>query len=349
MNKFLLASLAAAALLTSLPASAQTPLFSENSELQAIIESPLSTLVRQSARNTDPHPATFSLNGDQTFSIQLSARGVSRRTRGICSFPPLRLDFEGDAVRGTSMRGQNRLKLVTRCRPGLDYEQMVVLEYLAYRMFNEITPLSFRVRPLVITYRDAEGRRREEEQFNFVIEGASDMARRNERRVELEVLPGVVRYAELDARAASEYALFQYMIGNLDWDMATAAEGEESCCHNSKLIATSQEARVNVIPVPYDFDASGLVNAPYAAPPERFGLRDVRQRYYRGLCRFNDHVPAAIETMQARRSAINALIANEPRLSASRRTSTQRYIDDFYEIIADPARVQRQLIANCRG
>jgi len=351
MKRLLLAGFAAVTLLAAAPATAQTPLFSENTDAEAVIEGPLNTIIRQAARNTDAHPATFTLTSagaPLVLNIELSARGVSRRTLGICTFPPLRLNFEGQAVRGTAMRGQNQLKLVTQCRSGSQYEQMIALEYLAYRIYNEITPYSFRVRPINVTFRDSDGRRAEERQWNFLLEHESDLARRNERRVALDVAAGEVRFAQLDPAAATQYALFQFMIGNLDWDMVQA-HGERACCHNTRLLATSAESRERIIPAPYDFDSSGLVNAPYAVPPEQFGLRSVRQRYYRGLCRFNEQVPAAIATFQSRRDAINALIAADPRLNDSRRQSTQRYIDEFYEIIADPAQVQRQIIGRCRG
>lgn len=67
------------------------------------------------------------------------------------------------------LQGQHRLKLVTNCRPSRNYEQITVHEYLAYRLYNEITPYSYRVRPVRVD-RDTEGRRREETQFNFLIE-----------------------------------------------------------------------------------------------------------------------------------------------------------------------------------
>jgi hypothetical protein len=157
-----------------------------------------------------------------------------------------------------------------------------------------------------------------------------------------------VRANQLDGQATARYALFQYMISNPDWDMLFARPDADDCCHNSKLLAASQEARTAVIPVPYDFDSSGLADAPYAGVPESLPVRDVRQRYYRGYCRHNGELPAAIAHFQSRREAINAVIANEPRLSDSRRQSTRRYIDDFFELIADPARVDSQLIRRCR-
>jgi hypothetical protein len=114
------------------------------------------------------------------------------------------------------------------------------------------------------------------------------------------------------------------------------------------LLAASETARSGLIPAPYDFDSSGFVDAPYAASPENLRMRNVRERYYRGYCRHNGQVPAAIALFQSRRAAINAVIAAETRLSEQRRQTAQRYIDSFFDVIGDPERVQRQLIDRCR-
>lgn len=328
-------------------ASAQHPLFADNSEIQIVLEAPLNTLIRASERSTDPYPAvaTVIANGaSERFDIQLSARGVSRRTGDLCTFPPLRLDF--DQTRGTFMQGQNRLKLVTRCRNGGSFERLTVLEYMSYRLYNEITPLSFRVRPVTVTYRSTDGRR-EESQFNFLIEDVDDVARRNNGLVALDVIANEVRSSQLDAQQSAIYGLFQYMIGNLDWDMVSGHAGEE-CCHNSKLIAVSAETRVNVIPVPYDFDFSGLVDAPYASPPEGINISSVRTRHYRGLCRHNEQVPAAAELFRSRRAQIFAVIDGETRLTENARNNARRYVEQFYEVLDDPARFNRNIIEGCR-
>ncbi|MFO1016047.1 MAG: hypothetical protein U1E03_00485 [Hyphomonadaceae bacterium] len=335
----------------SVPASAQTRLFSDDSEIQLTIEGPLGSLVRASRRNTDAVPAVVTVTvpggAAERFDIQLSPRGFSRRTGGFCTFPPLRLDFAGDAVRGTEMRGQNKLKLVTRCRPGASYEQLNVLEYTAYRLYNEITPLSFRVRPARVTYRDTDRNRREDTQFNFLIEDDSDMARRNGRLVPLQVPTGEVRSSQLDPEATAVYTLFQYMIGNLDWDAVNGHPGDD-CCHNSKFVAATAETRTNVRPVPYDFDFSGFVNAPYATPPEGIELPNIRTRLYRGYCRYNDQLPAAIALFQSRRAAILAVVDNETRLTDASRRYARGYLEGFFDIIDDPDRVQRALIDRCR-
>jgi len=336
-----------AALCMSAPATAQTRLFSDDSELPIIVEGPLNDLVRRAARSTDPFPAVLTIE-NQRFDMELSARGFSRRTRGICHFPPLRIDLSGPGAsrRDTIMQGQNRLKLVTRCRSSATYEQLIVLEYLTYRLYNEITPLSYRVRAVRTTYRDAGGNRREDVQFNFLIEDVDDLASRN-RLEAIDVQSGEVPSSQLNPMQASIVGMFQYMIGNLDWDMVQGPPGEE-CCHNGKLIAANETARQNVMPVPYDFDYSGFVNAPYAVPPEGSPVRQVRQRYYRGLCRFNEHAPAAAEHFRQRRDRLYAVIAAETRLSEDRRAAARQYIEGFFEILDDPQRFQRQVLDNCR-
>lgn len=326
------------------PASAQTRLFSESTELLIVIEGPIGDLVRRGARNTDPAPAAMTVEG-QRYDIELSPRGFSRRTLGICQFPPLRVNLSGTR-QGTILQEQNKLKLVTRCRPGASYEQLTILEYTAYRLFNEITPMSYRVRPVRVTYRDTVGRRREETQFNFFIEDSSDLARRN-RRAEIVVQSREVASSQLDPQQAAIVGLFQFMIGNLDWDMVEGLTGDD-CCHNGKLFAATETSRENVVPVPYDFDYSGFVNAPYAVPPQGLPVQNVRQRYYRGLCRHNDQLQAAAEVFRTRRAQLYAVIEGETRLTEARRTAARGYIEDFYEVLDDPQRFQRQVIENCR-
>lgn len=326
------------------PASAQTALFSDNSELAMVIEGPIGDLVRRAPRSTEPVTAAITLE-NRSFDIELSPRGISRRTLGICDFPPLRLNLLG-ARQGTILQEQNKLKLVTRCRRGAAYEQLIVLEYTAYRIYNEITPLSYRVRPVRVTYRDNARRRREETQFNFLIEDSSDLARRN-RRAELQVPPRTVASSQLDPQQAAIVGLFQYMIGNLDWDMVDGPAGDD-CCHNGKLFAATAASRESVVPVPYDFDASGFVNAPYAAPPVGLSVSSVRQRLYRGYCRYNDQARAAAELFRARRDRIYAVIDSETRLTEARRNSTRNYIEAFYEILDNPQRFENQVIEECR-
>jgi hypothetical protein len=172
------------------------------------------------------------------------------------------------------------------------------------------------------------------------------MARRN-NRVALEIETRTATIEQLDGEAAARVALFEFMVGNLDYDMLQSASGRD-CCHNVRLLASSETSRASLVPVPYDFDHTGLVNAPYALPPEGLDARNVRDRLYRGYCAHNAHLPAAISLFQSRREALNGVIASETRLSDGRRQTAQRYIDAFFDVIANSGAVQRELVGRCR-
>ncbi len=64
-------------------------------------------------------------------------------------------------------------------------------------------------------------------------------------------------------------SMFEYMIGNTDWDL--------SMIRNVKTIRAPDSGKI--ILIPYDFDFSGLVSAPYASPSSETGLRSVRERF----------------------------------------------------------------------
>ncbi len=323
-----------------------TPLFSSNSTLYITIEAPLRTIQRNAARSTDAHEGVLYLGEDESeaFPIAVSARGLTRRAAGICNFPPLRINFDRSErpLDGTVFEGQNRLKLVTHCQSSTRYQQYYILEYLAYRIYNELTPHSFRVRPLEVTYRDSEGNA-SFTRFGFFIEDVDDLAERNGLE-EVEARGGVP-FDRLDPDAAALGALFQYMIGNLDWDFAAGPAGED-CCHNARLIGRSETAP-GLVPVPYDFDYSGLVDAPYAVPPAQFRMRSVTQRRYRGLCRFNDSLSNAVVRVFERQDAIMQLIEQETRLTGRTRRRAASYIQSFYQIVGDARDYQSSIVNRC--
>lgn len=334
--------------------AADLHLFSDDAPLRLTITAPLPALVRAArySASTNPYPATLTLTDDggapQSFAIQLSPRGHTRRSSGFCEFPPLLVTFDKKAVHGTLFRGQHKLKLVTYCRTPPDYEQRIVLEYLAYRIYNLITPMSFRVRAAEVTYRKDEtdaGVTR----FSYLIEDIGDVADRNGREP-LKAASHQVSLAQLDAHAAVRGALFEYMIGNLDWDFLASLPGQ-SCCHNSRFVAAPDATPATasaVVPVPYDYDWSGFVDLPYAGPPPSIPVDRLTDRYYRGYCAMSAEVPSVIEEYKAQRAAIMALIDAEPHLNAAFRAKTDRFMDGFFAVLDDPKRVQREVTGHCR-
>ena len=315
------AAFAALASSPALAANAPTPLFASDQPLHVTIKGPMSALV--SDRSDKARGGTLALAGSpDVYPIALSARGITRRQGDICQFPPLRVDFEGKP--SGLFAGQNRLKLVTHCRKSADFQQKVLLEYAAYRLYNVLTPLSFRARLATIDYVDDSGRPYVT-RTGFFLEDIDDVGARN--GMVKPRTPDRVPLATIEPAAAARFALFNYMIGNLDWSMRAGPVGE-GCCHNGRLLSAA--GGTVLTPVPYDFDFSGLVDAPYATPPEGFRIRNVRERVYRGYCAHGAQAQAVAAEMAARRGELIATLSAIPGLEERTRARAAAYLDGFY-------------------
>jgi hypothetical protein len=140
--------------------------------------------------------------------------------------------------------------------------------------------------------------------------------------------------------------LFQYLLGNTDWDVVSGPKADQ-CCHKVGVVA-APGATGGRIPVPYDFDSSGMIDAKYAAPHESLPIKDVRMRLYRGLCSHNDTLGAARKEYQDKRAAILALVQGEERLDPRRREALAAYLGEFYVTLDDDARFAQEITAKCR-
>ena len=49
--------------------------------------------------------------------------------------------------------------------------------------------------------------------------------------------------SQLSPADAARVAMFEYMIGNMDWSMRAGPPGE-ACCHNRRLIARAARRRI---------------------------------------------------------------------------------------------------------
>jgi len=321
-------------------------LFSNNTEMAITLSGPWRDIQRNIKKDKlYPAQITYTTaSGEQsTIDVEVAPRGISRRYK-TCKFPPLKIHFNKEEMKGTEFRGNKSLKLVAYCHLNKKYEQYNTKEYLAYRIFNLITDFSFRVQPLKVTYVDSEGKNDTITRFSFLIEDADEVADRHDME---KLTISRVPHTKLDAVETSNVSLYQYMIGNLDW-AATGGPDKDKCCHNSKIIAPDMDAIPKFV-VPYDFDSSGIVNAHYAAPPAELKVRTIRQRLFRGFCAHNATLPQAVERFQNKKPEILALFNDDPNLTDKTRANTLKYIEDFYEIIDNPKKFKKNITDKCRG
>ncbi len=330
------------------PAGAPAPptrLFSSADPVRVTLRGPIGAVVSTREEQRTARPATLQLTypAAETHAILLSPRGLTRRKRETCTFPPLRVEFAAKPPPSSLFERQRRIKLVTHCRSGAAFQQHLLLEYAAYRMFNVLSPRGLRVRLAQVDYVGADGRPMTS-RLGFFIEDPDDAARRNGL---YEVRTRDIPHSRLDAREAVRAALFQYMIGNVDWSMNVGPPGD-ICCHNFRLMGASPAARTGIIPVPYDFDFSGLVDAPYATAPDILPISSVRQRHYRGYCSLGGHAPALAAEFRSRRAELLAVLGQVPQLEERRRQRAAAYLEGFFRDIATDDGVRR-LLRTCIG
>jgi len=323
-------------------ASENAPLFQSSEPLEITLRTDIEWLLDERNDSVEvAGTATFiDLDGSEVVRpVDVRTRGLFRMDRQNCNFPPLRLGFPSTELEGTVFEGQNRLKLVTPCNDDRDdYQRYIYDEYLAYRILNVLSPYSNRVRLVEITYEDIEDDYDTRTKIGFLIEDDDRMAERN-RATYMEVVGLMPMMA--DGPQSVIVALFNYMIGNLDWSPVYF--------HNVKLIRTEDGRFVTI---PYDFDFAGVVNARYATPPpelnERNRIGSVRQRLYRGFYRPElQHQPVA-GLFDSKRQELQDLYRSFQLHEEDDIKDALDYFEDFWKVIDDPGEFDEEIIEECR-
>jgi len=314
------------------------PLFASDEPLRFVLRADIDWLrdERSDSVETEGTLTLLDASGaESVLPVDVRARGNFRRSKRNCNFPPLRLDFPTKEMEGTVFEGQDKLKLVTPCHDSRDdFQRYVLREYLVYQTFQQVTPTGFRARLVEITYEDTSEEYETRTKYGFLIESEEQMAERN-RATFQEV--NQFHPARADGPYAVQVALFSYMIGNTDWSPVFF--------HNVKLIRTEE---AQYLTVPYDFDFSGAVNARYAAPDPSLSIRRVTERIYRGFCRDELQHEAAAAPFLENRQAIFDLVNDFELLREEDREDMVEFYEDFYEVLEDEGKFEREIARVCR-
>jgi hypothetical protein len=125
-------------------------------------------------------PLVLSYNKEDSaeinMTVQVRTRGHFRRLKENCSYPPLLIQFptEGPHL-STVFSEQKKIKLVMPCK-GEDY---LIREWLAYKIYNLVTPKSFRARLVKVKLDDDRNKKSVTPFYGILLEEAKQMARRN--------------------------------------------------------------------------------------------------------------------------------------------------------------------------
>ena len=262
-------------------------------------------------------------------SVRIYARGEFRRQH--CQMPSLMISFKGK--KNAVLKGLKKLKMVCGCSSSANDERLVLMEYLAYKIYNLLTDMSFQVRLVQMNYQDVNNKIKPYTQYAFFIEDVDDMAARNN----CKEYQKAARALYSNRYQTSMMTMYQYMIGNLDWSIPNY--------HNIKLIQPLNDSTAYPYIVPYDFDFSGLVNAPYAFPnQEMFAVENVTDRFYRGQPRTPEEIEVLLQIYKSKKEKIIALIQNFETLNENDRKTMVNYIEDFYKTINNPKLVEHHFV-----
>ena len=315
----------------------QVGLFDSEEILKITLTGELTNLFKD--RNDEPEYSPVQLTYTETtgekinIPLKVKQRGNFRRLKGNCSFPPLMLNFADKNTTQTIFNGQDKLKLVMPCRG----DEYVLQEFYAYKLYNLVSPKSFRVRLLEVILDDPTLKERERKPFyGFLLEEEDQMAKRN-NMVSIKTM--LLRPEVMQREDFLNMAVFNYLIGNTDWSVQYR--------QNIKFIA--KDSLSLPITVPYDFDHAGIVRAPYAKPAEELQMRSTLQRRYRGYCLEDlENFRNVIAKYDILKDDIYGLYSSSSLLDEKYVQKTIKYLDEFYATLHNPKKLSNEFQYPCQ-
>lgn len=311
-------------------------LFDSDEILQVKLYGKLKELLND-RESLDPQyfPFSFSFFNEQgselTIPVEVRTRGHFRRMKENCSNPPLLVKFPGNGVQSaTIFKDQHKVKLVMPCAG----EEYVVREWLLYKLYNLITPKSFKARLVRIQLTDERNKKPVNPVYGILLEEETQMAIRNQATV----VETKLRPQQTETSSFLTMSVFQYLVGNTDWSV--------EYLQNIKLM-TPQNGGAPIT-VAYDFDHAGLVGAPYAQPAEELQMSSTRERRYRGFCISDLSVfNPVLAAFNRAKADIYKLYTDCKFLDEKYIKATLRYLDEFYATINNTKAWQRAFAYPC--
>jgi hypothetical protein len=261
---------------------------------------------------------TYHINDKDSVNknIRIKSRGEFRNE--FCTFPPIMINLKKVENRREDMKKFEKVKLVTHCKSG--NEDNLLKEYLIYKLYNVLTDVSFRARLVRIDYINTAKKNKTVTAFGFLIEPVNVLAERT-NSVEVESIN--LRQKDMVPELLDRMAIFNYMIGNADWSIGNQ--------HNCKvLLQASAQTPSMGIPVPYDFDYTGMVDANYAVPSETSAIESITDRIYTGTCRNRETFEEELKEFTENKPEFYRIITDFPYLSERWKKEMIKYLDDFY-------------------
>jgi hypothetical protein len=263
---------------------------------------------------------------DRECTIQLKGRGNIRKE--VCFFPPLKLKFP------KSEFNFHKLKWVNVCRSSKEMDAALFKEYLSYKLYQTLTDKSFDARLFHVEVFDPKKEDPYLSSYAFIIE---PIERLSHRTTSKEYAPKVMRARVLDKYHYALTNVFEYLIANTDWSIDNS--------HNLKFLRKSDIP--GVIPIPYDFDYSGFVNASYAVPHESLPIKDVLERHNKGHCFTEEEMEVIYSHVLSKKEEMLEIINTFELMDERSRTRLSNFLSKGFDDLENE-KVRRKIFSkNC--
>jgi len=245
------------------------------------------------------------------------------------------MKFKKSLAQETPFEGNKSFKLVLPCQAGKAGNILILKEYLCYKLLEPVTPYFFHTRLTNILVTDLNDKHSKSNSLvGFLIEDDDLIA----ERLYGKVIEGVIPPGQLNDTAAIVSDFFEYMIANTDW----STTGQ----HNTKVIQLKGNKKV---PLSYDYDMAGLVNAPYATVNESLGIKNVQERVYRGYCR-NESVMQYVRAnyLQLEPSILKVMDDHQSYFSHGEFLQMKAFIEQFFSVLRSDHQFRNAIVLSCR-
>ena len=268
-----------------------------------------------------------------TIPVSLRARGNFRRAK--CYFPPIKMKIKKSQYKNTIFDGNKSLKLVLPCKTEDEKNDNILKEFLAYKIYELISPYHFKTRRVDIEFTEPKGKKVKTFSLKgFLIEDDSKLEKRFSGRVVEQFVHPLV----MDKITAIQHAFFQFLLGNTDFSTAYQ--------HNAKMLYDSK----TYIPLPYDFDMTGWVDPSYGFGNPTLGIKSLTDRRYRGFKRDSELMNEVRKQFNDSKDEIISLVNSfKPEFDSENEFENMySFMSEFFNIIEDDSKFEKLIVKEAR-
>lgn len=320
--------------------SEPAPLFQTQEPLTIKLKMSIKDVKKNTNDSTYLESTLFYKNNNGVYDslhIELRARGNNRREN--CYYAPLKLKLSKSESENTPFVGNKKLKLVLPCLIESNNDDYVIKEFMAYKLYEIVTPVHYKTRLLNIEFIEEKGKRTTTNDLKgFLIEDIDNVANRlNGNEIKRRIMP-----LQQDDLASIRNSFFQYMIANTDFSTMYN--------HNGKLLFIDKK----IIPLPYDFDMSGLVDTSYSVVSNVqnmvLDITEVTERAYKGYKRDEKVFKQVRQEFIGNKSKMFDSIDSLEKYFKDKNQfiRARKFIESFFEIIQNDKSYKRNILDKLR-